>query len=70
MIGGGGRVGGGGVLSLSFSFPSALCAAVSGPAVLQNDDADRQGGRETGRKRGRRKVEASESNQRKREMDR
>lgn len=48
MFGGGGgvgeeegSVGGGGivrgVLSLSFSFPSALCDAE--PAVLQNDDA-------------------------------
>lgn len=27
------------MLSLSFSFPSALCDALSGPAVLQNDDA-------------------------------
>lgn len=36
-VGGGGIVRG--VLSLSFSFPSALCDALSEPAVLQNDDA-------------------------------
>lgn len=39
---GGGECGEGGVrgvLSLSFSFPSALCDALSEPAVLQNDDA-------------------------------
>lgn len=35
---GGGR-GVRGVLSLSFSFPSVLCDALSEPAVLQNDDA-------------------------------
>lgn len=36
---GGGEIVRGGVLSLSFSFPSALCDALSEPAVLQNDDA-------------------------------
>lgn len=43
-------MGGRGLLSLSFSLPSALCGALSGTAVLQKDDATRHRGREERKK--------------------